>query len=136
MYFPSGGGDVANSRFIRAMQTGELFQIGESSALAFDLSSACSLILNLLLIPPTPYLSILHQFPSLTLSPLPPPADSLSLSQCGLLGHTHIYKYLGGPSLICIPWPSVQLITTNPNPNSNQNPNLYYSSYQNCPIGP
>lgn len=81
---------MANSRFIRAMQTGELFQIGESSALAFDLSSACSLILNLLLIPPTPYLSILHQFPSLTPSPLPPPADSLSLSQCGLLGHTHI----------------------------------------------
>lgn len=49
--FPKWRWDVANSRFIRAMQAGELFQIGESVALAFDLSSACSLILTLFISP-------------------------------------------------------------------------------------
>lgn len=33
MYFLSGSGDVTNSRFIRTVQPGKLFQIRESAAL-------------------------------------------------------------------------------------------------------
>lgn len=48
MFFLSGGGYVAYSSFIRAMHVGKLFQTGETSALAFDLPFADSLILSLL----------------------------------------------------------------------------------------
>lgn len=81
VYFLSGGGDVASSRFIRPMQPGNLFQIGESATLYYDLSPACSIFFPSF---PLYTQSILHQFSSL-------PPSSASTMQLTVLSFVCLF---------------------------------------------